>query len=193
MSDVKFIVSTCKERRHFYDYIKENVPDAILNEDDFKDSGKFSSTAYFNYQRSLEIAGDSPVVLLEDDVIFCDNFVEKIQSVISQHKDIPIQFFSMRGKDLTIGTRLENGSNFMMNQCHYMPKGMAKNVLEFSKYYYEKTTDKFAPYDSMFAEFMKINKIKYLIWCPNLVNHRETVSIIDKRRSSKRQSKTFKK
>ena len=45
--------------------------------------------------------------------------------------------------------------------------------------------------DAMVRDFLKDRKEKYWIHCPSLVDHRQGKSVIDPRRSSKRQSFTF--
>lgn len=187
----KIIVNTCKGREQFVEYLKERIPDLIVNFDDFTDTGKFKSTAFFNYQRGWKLAGSDATVHLDDDILLCNNFTKKINEVISQRPNDVIQFFSMRKKDLEIGSRYENGANFMMQQCYYLPKGMSESIYNFSNEYYNKTNDKYCPSDGCMAEFFKRNKVKYWIHIPNLVDHRVAKSMIGNR-SSKRQSKTFK-
>ena len=183
---------TCEGREHLAKRIKEQLPEAIINYDDFHDSGKFTSTAYYNYRRGWYIAGDEPCVQMDDDIILTSNFKKKIESVIAQYPDMIIQFFSMRKKDIEIGTRIEPLSGFMMQQCYYLPKGVAKQIYDFSFEFEEYTKEKSCPTDLVIADWGVKNKKKYVIYCPNLVDHMEEVSRIDKRRSSKRQSKTFK-
>lgn len=192
MKDLKFIVMTCEGREHLAKRIIEQLPEVIVNFDNFKSSGKFNSTAWFNYVRNLELAGEDACVQLEDDIILCDDFKNKIQKAISEYPDYLIQFFSMRKKDIEVGTRFEPGGNFLMHQCYYLPKGMAKKIREYSDKFYELTDCFFAPNDVCTREFLRENKLKYVIYCPNLVDHMEERSKVDKRRSTKRQSKTFK-
>jgi GR25 family glycosyltransferase involved in LPS biosynthesis len=190
---MKYIVMNCAGREHLVENIKKEIPEVIVNFDDFNDYGKFKSTAWFNYQRGWKIAGDDACVQMDDDIVLTSNFKSRIEEVISQYPNDIIQFFSMRSKDLTVGTRYEPLSNFMMQQCYYLPKGVAKQIYEYSKKFYEETTDIYCPSDFVIANWGKINKVKYLIYCPSLVDHMQEVSKIDRRRSSKRQSKTFKK
>ena len=95
----------------------------------------------------------------------------------------------MRGADLEIGSRFDN--NFMMGQCFYMPLTYSKQLLEFKNTW---TDIELHPtgLDSMLADFLKSRREKHWIQVPNLVDHRVGKSLIDSRRSSKRQSKTFK-
>ena len=140
---------------------------------------------------SLELVGDSPSVNMEDDIILCKDFISKVEEEIKKRPNDVIQFFSMREDDLTIGSRYINGSKFMMNQCFYLPKGMSKELLEYSKTWgrYEEHPTGF---DILMGDFFKKKKIKYWNVCPNLVDHKVCKSRINPRRSSKRQSLTFK-
>ena len=194
--EIKYIMMTCDNRNdnRIKEYKKE-IPNLIINHDDFpkSSSGKFLSTAWNNYLRGWELAGDNPSVQFDDDIILTSNFINKLNSVIKKNPNDVIQFFSMRKDDLTIGTRYVSGSKFMMQQCYYLPKGVAKGILSLKNEWYNlcKDGDK-APTDLLMAEYFKRNKINYLNWCPNLVDHIVGKSAIDSRRSSKRQSKTFK-
>ena len=72
----KFIMMTCDMRSERIEYYKNEIPDLILNKDDFpkKASGKFTSTAWNNYLRGWELAGENPTVQMDDDIVLCDNF-----------------------------------------------------------------------------------------------------------------------
>lgn len=188
---MKFIVNTCAGREHFVNEIVAQIPDVIVNYDDFTDKGKFTSTAYFNYQRGWKLAGEFPCVQMDDDIVLTTNFVQKIKDAVAQYPNEVIQFFSMRKDDVKVGTRFEPVSNFLMQQCYYLPSGIAKYLYDFSFKYYETTEHKNCPSDICIQEALKTYKPKYLIWIPNLVDHRVAQSKINKTRSSKRQSKSF--
>lgn len=194
---IKYVMMTCDGRNdERIEYYKRSIPNLIINHDDFPPSasGKFLSTAWNNYLRGLEIAGDNPTVQMDDDIELCGDFFTKLNDAIAEHPDDVIQFFSMRKDDLTIGKRYILGSKFMMQQCFYLPKGVAQGILGISQEFYDdhKAGEK-APTDLLMAEYFKRNKIKYLNWIPNLVDHNIEKSCIDPRRSSKRQSLTFRK
>lgn len=192
---VSFIVQTCKGRESYVDYLKSKIPDLIVNYDNFDKGGEYPS-AWLNYLRGLELAGCEATVQMDDDIILCYDFVSKIKKEIQKHPDSIIQFFSMRKDDITIGSRWVYGRTFMMNQCYYLPKGIAKEILDFIKEYETRADKSFnidetVPIDCLIALFLKSKKLKYWNVVPNLVDHRIGVSKINKRRSSKRQSLTF--
>lgn len=172
----------CMEvRREFVDYLVERIPDLELCWDN-----SFSHMDTFH--RALNMAGESPCVIMEDDVILTQGFNEKIESAISERPNDFIQFFSMRKADIETGSRYDK--NYLMNQCFYLPAGYAKRIYDFSQnwdgYKIHKTGS-----DTMINAWLKSEGYSYWINVPSLVDHRIAKSQIDKRRSSKRQSKTF--
>ena len=194
LSNLKMIIMTCKGREHFANELKEQLPNAIINYDDFKSAGpKMGSTAWNNYVRGWRLAGENPSIQMDDDIILTDNFEEKIHSAIKKFPNYVIQFFSMRKKDLEEGTRMESGRTFSMQQCYYLPKGFARRLVRFSKTFHDYTKHVTCPTDICIADFLYKKKMVYIIYVPNLVDHKIAKSSIDKRRSSKRQSLTFKK
>lgn len=182
MEDLLFIVRTTATGGHDLTEMRKAIPGLVVMTDHNHD-------AMQNFLNAITCS-DRPCVHLEDDVILCDDFYAKITSIIADHRDDVIQFFSMRKDDLTIGTRYIPGSRFMMNQCFYLPAGMGKEIAEFWKTS-PRQAEAGAPYDLLMADYFKARRIKYLNWCPNLVDHIECKSRIDSRRSSKRQSLTF--
>lgn len=177
------IVKAVPERIEYIKYLKEN-----LSEVEFCIDQKRS--AWDTFLRSLEMAGNDECIHMEEDIILTNNFKSKILASISERPNCFIQFFSMRKKDLTEGSRWDN--NFLMNQCWYAPKGYSKYILEFALDWAKDNLEKHpSGTDTMVCDFLKSRKEKYWIHCPSLVNHRVAKSMIDSRRSSKRQSLTF--
>lgn len=188
---VSFIVKTCNGREEYAAYLNDRIPDLIVSYDRFTDSG-INDKAYQNFQQALLMAGDGATVQMEDDIILCDNFYAKCIKEIEKRPDDVIQFFSMRRDDLTIGSRYEPGSKYMMMQCTYLPKGLAKELHEFSLSFNTERRERNSPTDVCVSHFLKSRKMRYWLVIPNLVDHRIGVSAIDKKRSSKRVSLTFK-
>ena len=180
---MRFIVQCVEERMEWVAEMQEQIPHLEICMDKHKD-------AYETFMRSLEMGAGEPVVHLEDDAVLCSNFVAKIQAAIDLHPGSLIQFFSMRKDDLTIGSRWQSGASFMMNQCTYSPKGFDNSLLAFARVW-PRLKEHPSGYDTMMADFLKVYKARYWNHVPNLVNHRVAKSIIDPRRSSKRQSLTF--
>jgi hypothetical protein len=195
IEDIKFIMMTCDGRKEYSNYLNDKIPNLITSYDNFTDPGKFKNTSYKNAQQAWKLAEDNPCVQLEDDILLCDDFLNKINKAVSERPNDVIQFFSMRKKDLTEGSRYELGSNFLMHQCYYLPKGMSKKIYNYSFEFEDscKQNEHISPNDLVTRYYFKKNKIKYWLHVPSLVDHRIAKSAIDPRRSSKRQSFTFKK
>ena len=65
---MKWIVTTCNGREECVDYLRSEIPGLIVNKDDFQDTGIFKSTAWWNYQRSFQLAGEEACVIMDDDI-----------------------------------------------------------------------------------------------------------------------------
>lgn len=188
-----FIMQTCSGREHYVGENASKIPGLIINKDDFTDDNEFITTAWKNYLRGWQIAGDSPTVQMDDDIILCDRFYEHCISIITERPQDVIQFFSMRKDDLIKGSRYEPGYKFLMQQCYYLPAGMAGELYRFAKEYENSMTERGCPTDIAMQQFFKTHKIKYWNVVPNLVDHRIGKSAINPTRSSKRISLTFSK
>ena len=141
---------------------------------------------------SLEMAGEAPCVHLEDDIVLCEDFTDKVMREVLKRQNEVIQFFSMRKADLTVGSRYINGGAFCMNQCFYLPAGMGLEILEYAKTW-KRIEEHPTGYDYLMADYFKEHKIRYWNVVPNLVDHLPMKSRINPRRSTKRQSLTFRK
>lgn len=177
-----YVIRAVESRRDFVDEILKQVPEAIVYYDEFGNAMK-------SYLHVCEnIIKDEPAVLLEDDIVLTSNFKQKIESVISEYPEILINFFSLSKKH--VKPHFKKGREYCMNQCEYFPAGFARKVVDAYKDWPLKEKEPTA-YDFLVGYAWGYNK-PYLVWCPSLVQHRQVKSIIDPRRSSKRQSITFK-
>lgn len=186
-SPIKIIMSV-PERREYLEYLTKLLPSAIVRMDKDRDSMP-------TFLSALKIAGKKSVLLIEDDAIPTSNFEQKITLVIEKHYDKVTQFFSRRKKDIEIGSRYEYGGNFLATLCFYLPEGYAASILAYYKkwimqYPHGRKHKEYAT-DYLVASFLKKRKEKYYLHVPSLVEHRQIVSAIDKRRSKYRQSLTF--
>lgn len=177
---MRYIVRAIKSRRAFVEEILKQIPEAEVLWDT-------SGNAMQSYLNACLIAGEDPVVLLEDDIILTDNFKAKIEKVIEKYPEMLINFFSLSKKHLA--PHFKRGREYCMNQCEYLPPGFASRVLEAYKTWPDKEKHPTA-YDFLVGYAWGRNT-PYLVWCPSLVQHRQVKSAIDPRRSSKRQSVTF--
>ena len=187
---VRMIIRGVPDRTEYINYLKRVLPQAEWCIDKRYNDGSISNLVkhMLNFIDALILAGDEPCLHLEEDIILTDDFINKINLVIGQRPNELIQFFSMRKADIKIGSRYDN--NYMMNQCFYLPAGYSKLIANYYNIWDKK--NKFpSGSDIMINDWLKTRKEKYWISVPSLVEHRVTKSMIDKRRSSKRQSKTF--
>ena len=180
---MRFIVKTCPQRSGYIPYLKERIPNLEVVVD--PGGGVMDC-----FQESLRVAGEDAVVHLEDDIVLTENFCEKALAVIADFPYVLIQFFSMRKKDLEIGSRWEPGRTFLMNQCVYYPEGMSRDLLEYSEDWFEAGNGKIAT-DDLVALFLRGRGMDYYLHVPSLVDHRVGRSVSNPKRSSKRQSLTF--
>lgn len=136
---------------------------------------------------ALETAGSDPAVHLEDDIVLCDDFLATITPHLKTH---PVQFFSRVKEDITLGSRWRPGRSFVNAQCFYLPPGMSFEVLKFGARW-SGLDEHPTGLDLMVADFFASQDVRYWNHVPSLVDHAESVSLIDPRRSSRRQSLTF--
>jgi hypothetical protein len=143
--------------------------------------------AFQTWRKVMETIGEQAAIVLEDDVTLVEGWRDKIEVVVADHPESLIQFF-------TLGDRAESGwesgSTFMMNQCYYLPKGMASALLEYS--------DTWTPerhksgsgwdYDYLMADWLADNRMRYWRSLPSLVQHEAWTSAIDPRRRRNRQA-----
>lgn len=178
-----YVIRAVREREEFVNEILKQIPEAIVYwDDEFHDAMK-------SYLYVCEhIVKGKPAVLLEDDIILTSNFKAKAESVIQKYPDTLINFFSLSKKHLL--PHWKKGREYCMNQCEYFPEGFSLKVAESYKTWPLKEKEPNA-YDFLVGYAWGSNN-PYLVWCPSLVQHREVKSIINPRRSSKRQSVTFK-
>jgi hypothetical protein len=143
------------------------------------------------WRKTMGALGKKAGIVLEDDVVLADGWRDKIEAVIEQHPNEVIQFFSMRGADLTVGSRYEPGRTFMMNQCYYLPAGAAEELLEFSHNWETEHPEYKTGYDILMSEWMRQEGLRYWLQVPSLVQHERWTSEINSKRPRTRQSKTF--
>lgn len=176
------VIRTCDGREQYLAYLVQRIPDAVVVQDKTRN-------AMDTFRDALFVVGDGCAVHMEDDVILTQGFVDKLVNGIGDGKRV-VQFFSIRKSDLKLGTRIEPGRTFLMGQCFYLPCGMSAEILEYSHSWHglEKHP---TGLDTMVGDFLKERKLRYVMYVPSLVQHRNCRSAIDHRRSSSRQSPTF--
>ena len=164
-------------------YLQEHIPSLEVVWDKNRDT-------YDTFFRSLQHSGTDRVIRLQDDVCLTQRFMEKAESVIAERPDDVITFFTMSKFDIEIGSRYRSGRQWMMNQCYYLPEGVAAEILLFSETWLNFDQHKHGD-DQLMREYFQSTRRQHWVSVPSLVEHARIVSAIDKRRSKFRQSKTF--
>jgi len=178
-----YIVTAVKEREPFVNYLKYHIPELQVVWDKHKNPMETFMRAWGEHPNNASLR-------FQDDVILTKNFLEKVHSVINKYPNDVIQFFSMRKADIEVGSRWENGGNWIGNLCHYLPEGMPNEIYEFGLSWKGIAENPTAD-DLLMRDYFKANKIKYFLHCPSLVEHAQVYSVVDRKRSKFRNSKTF--
>lgn len=170
--------------------LKADLPAANIVLDQFSNNCGLTSQqrCFLNFEYALKLAGQFAAVHMEDDVELTSNFHDKLSAEIVKRPDVLIQFFSIRPKDLELGSRWDN--NFLMGQCFYVPPTMGLKILTFSRTWTKRAQFPGGP-DLMVRDFLKAHAIKYWLHVPSLVQHKRITSARNKKCTFIRQSPTF--
>ena len=156
---IKYFVRTTEERTFDYD----------LNYELLVDKEKKPVESFINQLRYIS-QYDS--VLLEDDLILCENFKGKIEEVIKQYPNDIINFFY---KPTTYFTT-HYTTKYCWNQCTYYPKGVALTVAdEMEK---ARETAPSLPYDELEDVALYRLGMTHVVHRPCLVQHIDKDSLI---------------
>lgn len=111
-------------------------------------------------------------VLLEDDLILCEDFKNKIENVIKQNPNKIINFFTRPNEWFTTHECMI----FSYNQCTYYPKGIG-NIIA-SEMLNIQTNNKSLPYDLLESKALGELGISHIQYRPCLVQHIDNNSLI---------------
>lgn len=125
----------------------------------------------------LETIGKYNSVLLEDDVVLCKDFKNKIEEVIKQHPDSIINFFT--DPDIWEETHLRDYP-FEWNQCTYYPKGVGRVIAKKMKELKSKFPVNQKLYSQVLNRALYELGIPHLVYRPCLVQHLDNNSILGK-------------
>ena len=185
---MRVIIRGMEDRRPFIDYLQANLPEAEWCYDEIRDGMD-------TFIRAMRKAGDEPCIHMEDDTILSKDFLKNAMKVIRQKPFNVINFFSMRKDDVEIGSRWNR--QFSACVCFYLPPTYSRLIADYRQSIVDGAYTKYPyPYirkgfDILIQNFLRERREKHWIHCPSLVEHREAISMIDKKRSSKRQSTSF--
>lgn len=185
----RIIIRAVPDRQSDVDYLLKHIPDAEVCWETFDYEDK-NDNVWNTFLKAMKMAGDDPVVHMEEDVILTQNFRDKLESAIAEHPDQIKTFFSMRDKDLTVGSREDR--YFLMAQCWYAPAYFSRYIHSFYPYWEYRRQAHPNSVDLMIQHYIHAMNIRYRIHVPNLVQHRQRASYIDGNRSENRLSCSFK-
>lgn len=182
---MKYVLMTTHPswRMGFIRRLRSAIPDLI------EINGGLATDTYI---KSLRELGMEAGMILEDDCIIPDRFMERVDAEIAKRPDDIINFFSRRSDDLTIGERYINGGSYSYNVCTYFPKHICTSIADFIEAKYLVGSLDSSDTDIGFQQWMKLNKRRYWQVVPNTVDHAKGPSSIDTSRQWDRSSKTFK-
>ena len=125
-----------------------------------------------SFIEQLEQISEYDSVLLEDDLILCKDFKNRIEEVINKYPNKIINFFYHQ--DEYYQTR--ESTEYSNNQCTYYPKGIGKLIAKEMK--------NFITYSNQYSwiENLALNKlnITHIQYRPCLVQHLDSGSLIQK-------------
>lgn len=150
--DVKYFVRTTNERKFDYNIPYEKIVDT-------KNMGVLA------YIDALMQVDKFNVVLMEDDLVLCDNFKQEIEQVIAQYPRTIINFFTAPNTYFTTHLSVI----FDYNQCTYFPQGLTKLLAkEMIKRYNPKHC---RSYGALLNTVLHDLGLYHLIYRPFLVQH----------------------
>ena len=79
-----------------------------------------------SFIKQLKQISEEDALLLEDDIIFCENFLEEVNHAIEKYPDQIINFF-YRPMAYFIPEKIK-GEKFIYNQCVFYPKGVSLKI-----------------------------------------------------------------
>ena len=174
---MKIFIRTTGERKLDSSIEKELGTDYVLLID--KEHKPLES---FIYQLKHISEWDS--LLLEDDVILCENFLEEITKAIKSFPNKIINFFTAPFDYFTTHVCIEH---FVYNQCTYYPKGMSKIIAEEM----EKIKRPYIQYDTLENQALKRLNMVHVKFRPCLVQHIDNNTLIQNSNKIKRRTIWF--
>lgn len=180
---MKYIMMAVPERAPFIRCVRDQLPDLEVVFDKTRSAVDTMCAAF-------RAAGNERAVFMEDDVQLCEDFEAKVEEAVFNVGRHPVKFFSRLKDDALVGSRWLPPSAWMMNQCFYLPAGMGTEIADLRD---AEGTDGGYPHNTegVIMAYLKKNKIKYWNHVPSLVEHIECKSVVDPKRSTKRQAKIF--
>lgn len=126
-----------------------------------------------SFIKQLNIISEYDSVLLEDDVILCEDFENKLYKVIEKYPNKIVNFFFR--PNLYFSTH--EIDEFIFNQCTYYPKGISNLISEEMIRVRQKTTV-CRQYDVLESSALKNLGMTHIVYRPCLVQHKDISSLM---------------
>ena len=159
---MKYYVRTTRERQLNYD----------INYETLVDTEHKPIKSFIN---QLKYISNDDSILLEDDLILCKNFKERIEEIVTQYPNSIINFYESP-HDFYF-TEQRRGIKYRFNQCTYYPKGISKLIADKMEEIWPRYQN-IKQYDFLQAYAMDELDMSYISYRPCLVQHLNGRSII---------------
>lgn len=165
--EIKYFVRTTNDRQFNYDIEYEKLVDKNYNP-----VGSFIS--------QLKIISDFDAVLLEDDLVLCKDFKNRIEEVIKKYPNNIINFYTKPNEYFTT----HESERFSYNQCTYYPRGLALKIALKMEELRKMLLN--VQYDVLEDNALKFLGIIHIQYRPCLVQHLDNDSFINKANGRRR-------
>ena len=175
-----FVIQAVWSRRRTVAAMLETVPDAVV----YYDMARQPTRACGG---SIMAAGGKAHVHMEDDVIMCTGFRDKVEAAIAEQPDEIINFFPGSVRTEVLESKWFPASNFGAHLCVYFPAWFPVAYIDWAlaNNWHPDPFCRWNAQDYSVREFLKTVKRRYLVWHPILVQHMIGLSSIDRARDHK--------
>ena len=168
-------------------FLVRNIPNRKLHESynqiNYQLLTDYKKDPINHFIDSLKYSGGEPFVLLEDDLVLCNDFEKEVCAVIEKYNDDIINFFSDAGIYIKVGYR----QSIRWNQCTYYPKGVGLKLAEKMEQYPQDFDKSHGVYSILETRAVKELNLKVLDYRPCLVQHLDMdTSLFNKTTHSRR-------
>lgn len=169
---VKFIVMISEDEKRINNAktMQEQIPDLVMY---YGDNGDVFKKFINCFRLEEEYDG---LVLLEDDIILCRDFYNRIMVEINRRPHDIISFFEKPLTKKALASGYMAPSEFLYNQCNYYPKDVCRlipceeTIASFKKWYCSFAKWVY-PSDNYINYVLVKNKRRYYMKVPFLVQH----------------------
>ncbi len=164
-------VSWSAERLENVERMKRHIPDLQVTVDSVGDWYK----TFFDVCDQID---DTGAVLLEDDVLLCETFCDRLESIVSEKGHDKVFNFFEKPK-VWLPTQYVGGSNFLWMQCIYLPPGLPSRMRGHFETFKREKPERFrgVSCDAFISYVLVQEKVKYWRVRPCLVQHLNFTSL----------------